>query len=116
VNPDHGLRTPGARFVHPVDQMPFMIRLADIDFEAERLRLIFQCGGNVVERIRTINFGLARAQQIEVGAVQNIDQRLCRHVFSSGCVADNHRLDLARKQGKLGVSMGRRFGLSVGRT
>jgi hypothetical protein len=40
----------GLRFVQPVDQVTFVIRLAHVDVEAELLRVVFQHAGNVVQR------------------------------------------------------------------
>ncbi len=62
-----------SRFVQPVDQMAFMIALADFDVEAQRLRMVFDLSGDFVERFRTVDFGLAHAQEIEIGSVQYKD-------------------------------------------
>lgn len=61
------------RFVQPVDQMAFMIALADVDIETQRLRMVFRLSGNFVERFRSVDFGFAHAQQVEIGSVQYID-------------------------------------------
>lgn len=70
---DHRMRTFRSRFVQPVDQMAFVVALANVDGEAERLRMVFNLAGDFVERFRTIDFGLAHSEQVEVGSVQYKD-------------------------------------------
>lgn len=63
------------RFVQPIDQLPFMIRLMAGEPHAEAVGLGGEPCIDVVKRLRTINFGLTRSQQVEVGAVEDIDER-----------------------------------------
>src|SRR3954469_16646589 len=65
--------------------MPFVIRLAHVDLEIELLGARFQSLRNVVERVGPIDFGLARPEQIEVGAVQHQDR--FGHPCPFGCGA-----------------------------
>ena len=50
-----------------------MVRLAHVDGEAARPRRIVEHPGNIVERLMPINLRLARAEQVEVGAVEDED-------------------------------------------
>ena len=52
-----------------------MVRLADVDGDAQFLRAAGQAGGDVVERVMAVDLGLAAAEQVEVGAVQDKDSR-----------------------------------------
>jgi thiazole synthase len=70
---DHRMGLIGRGFVQPVDQMAFMIALPNIDVETQRLRMVFNLSGDFVERLRTIYFGFAHAQQVEIGSVQYKD-------------------------------------------
>ena len=44
-----------------------------IDVEPEFSRAILQLAGDVVERVVAVDFGLARAEQVQVRAVENED-------------------------------------------
>src|SRR5215471_5197709 len=64
-----------ARFLDPVDELPFVIGLPEIDLEVERggtrqtpLLDIGQC-------VATVNRGIANPEQVEIGAVQDKDGR-----------------------------------------
>ena len=70
---DYRMGSVGRGLVQPVDQMAFMVALANVDVEAERLGMVFNLSGNLVERCRTVNFGFAHAQQVEIGSVQYED-------------------------------------------
>ena len=59
------------RLVQPIDQMAFMVGLAEINIEAQCLRLIVQPPGNIVERVGPVNLWLTRAEQIEIGSVED---------------------------------------------
>ena len=50
--------------MQPINQMAFMIGLADIHRHAQRLRLILKLTGNIVERVRPINIRFPRAEQV----------------------------------------------------
>src|SRR3546814_4229023 len=50
-----------------------MVRLAAFEAEAECGRLCFEPRVNIVERVVAIDFGLARAEQVEVGAGEDED-------------------------------------------
>jgi len=60
-------------FMQPVDQMAFMVALANVDLEAERAGMVFDLPGDFVERFRTVDFGFAHAQKVEIGPVQYKD-------------------------------------------
>ncbi len=66
-------------FVNPVDQMSLMIGLPHLDINAQFLRTIFEFAGNIVERIRAINFGLTQPEQVQIGPVQNKDDGFIAH-------------------------------------
>src|SRR5690606_10103288 len=72
-------RAAPGRLVQPVDQMALMVRLAHVDPDAQRLRLVLQPRRDVVERVPAVNLRLARAEQVEVGPIEDIDQRWRRH-------------------------------------
>lgn len=57
--------------MQPVDQMAFMVGLTDVELQPKRIGLVFQAPGDVIESVGAINLRLARAEQIEVGAVQD---------------------------------------------
>ncbi len=67
----HRLRTRAMRLVQPIDQMAFMVGLAKINVKTLRLRLIVQPSGNIIERVGAVNLWLPRAEQIEVGSVED---------------------------------------------
>jgi hypothetical protein len=69
----HRLRAHSMRLVQPIDQMALMVGLAEIDVKTERLRLIVQPSGDIVERIGPINLRLSRAEQIEIGPIEDED-------------------------------------------
>lgn len=69
-----------ARFVDAVDNGAFMVGLEVVHCEAEALALGFGCGDDVGERCAAVNGGLARAEEVQVGAVDEED------VFRHGCV------------------------------
>jgi hypothetical protein len=52
---------PRLRLVQPVDEMPLVIRLAQIDFQIELAGAVFHPARNVVQRVRAVDFRLARA-------------------------------------------------------
>ncbi len=56
--------------------MAFMIGLAKIDPQTHRLRLILKPPGYVIKRVCPIDFRLAHPEQIQVGAVQDINYGL----------------------------------------
>jgi hypothetical protein len=67
----HGLCPHRMRFVQPINQMAFMVGLAEINVEPQGLCLIVQPPSNIVERIGAINLRLARAEQVEVRSVKD---------------------------------------------
>ena len=64
------LRAFGLRLVQPVDQMPFMVGLPEINLRPGFARLVIEHRGNIVERVMAVNLRLAGAQQVQIGAVQ----------------------------------------------
>src|SRR3546814_9313818 len=54
--------------------MALVVRLPHVDRAIERARAILELPGDIVERIVAVDLGLAQAQQIEVGAVQDEDR------------------------------------------
>ncbi len=62
-----------SRFVQPVDQMAFMVALANVDVETQRMGMVFNLSGDLVECRRTVYFRFAHAEQVEIGSVQYKD-------------------------------------------
>jgi hypothetical protein len=60
--------------VQPIDQMALMVGLAKVDIEPQRLRLIVEAARNIVKRIGPVNLRLAHSEQVEVGAVEDVDE------------------------------------------
>src|SRR3546814_6452465 len=52
-----------------------MVRLPAFEAEAECGRLCFEPRMNVVQRVVAVNLGLARAEQVEIGAGEDKDGR-----------------------------------------
>src|SRR3546814_13079952 len=67
------LRPREMRLVQPVDQHALVVRLAAIDAQAERDRLVGEPRVNVVQRVMAVYLRLARAEQVEIGARQDED-------------------------------------------
>ena len=63
--------------------MAFMIGLAHIDFEPQFAGAVFQHSGDIVERVGAIHLRLARAVQVEIGAVEDENGR-CHWERSAG--------------------------------
>src|SRR6185437_705468 len=66
-----------AGFVQPVDQLRFGIGLAEIDLEAVALGALDAALLDVGQCLLAVDIGLADAEQIEIGSVQN--QHRSRH-------------------------------------
>jgi len=67
---------PGAArrgLVQPVDQMAFMVGLAEVEGYAQLPGPIAHHPSDIVERVAPINLGFAGAEQVEVGAVEDKD-------------------------------------------
>ncbi len=75
----HCQRTARTGFVQPIDDMAFVVGLADIEREAQRRRLRFQPLGNIVQRVMALDMRFAAAQQVQVGAVQHHHEWLVGH-------------------------------------
>ena len=67
------MRALGMGFLQPVDQMAFMVGLAEIDLHMGAIGRILHPPGNVVQRVIAVNVRLARAEHVEIGSVQHID-------------------------------------------
>lgn len=74
----HRFRALGLCLMQPVDQMAFMVGLAKIDLQPQFLRLVIEAPGDIVERIGPVNFRFAHTEQVEIGAIEDIDKRICR--------------------------------------
>ena len=61
----------GIGYVKRINERAFVVRLHRLNFNAERVTKGLQAFVDGVERGRSVNRRLARAEQIEVGAVQN---------------------------------------------
>src|SRR5690606_28049954 len=72
----HGFRAGDIGLVQPVDEYAFMVRLAAFERKAELFRLRLEAGVNVIERLMAVNLGLARAEQVEIGAGEDVDDGL----------------------------------------
>ena len=76
------------RLVHPVDQHAFVVALAEVCRQAELARL---CRAGCVDLGQgggAVNVGLARAEQVEVGAVED-EEGVGHGAGLAGC--DNQR-------------------------
>src|ERR1700745_234251 len=65
-----------ARLVNPVDQLKLGIGLAEFDVQSQLSRRAPALGLYVGQRLVSVDFGFALAEQVQVGAVQNIDDRV----------------------------------------
>ncbi len=61
------------RLLDPVDQCALVVRLERLDLAAELLGELLERGVDLGERGVAVDLGLARAEQIEVGPVQDHD-------------------------------------------
>ena len=57
----------------PVDELTFVVGLAEADFETHAFRPLLTGCLDLAERRRAIDLRLTRAEKVQVGAVQNID-------------------------------------------
>ena len=67
----HSLGTTGLCLMQPVDQHALMIGLAQIDGKPQSHCLLFQHHADIVERLRPVNLWLTRAEEVEIGAVED---------------------------------------------
>jgi hypothetical protein len=72
---DHDRVAARARALDRVDQPALVVRLRALDGDAARVAAPHQLGVDLGERGRPVDQRIARAEQVEVGAVQ--DQQLC---------------------------------------
>ena len=63
-----------AGLLDPVDQLALVVGLAEVDLEPERLAGLPAVLLDVVERLAAIDPGLALAEHIEVGTVEDEDR------------------------------------------
>lgn len=70
---DHRMGGFRRSFVQPVNQMAFVIALANIDVQAQRLGMVLNLSGDLVECFRSVDFRFAHAEQVEIGPVQYKD-------------------------------------------
>src|SRR6516165_8497452 len=73
---DYDAGGPLARLVNPVDQLKLGIGLVEFDLQSELSGRVPALGLYVGQRLVSVDFGLAFAEQVQVGAVQNIDDRV----------------------------------------
>ena len=59
------------RLVQPIDQMAFMVGLAEINVETQCLCLIVQAPCDIIKRIGPVNLWLPYTKQIEIGSVED---------------------------------------------
>src|SRR5262249_17720506 len=65
-----------ARLVNPVDQLKLRVGLAEFDLQSQLSTRAPALSLYVGQRLASVDFGLALAEQVQVGAVQNIDDRV----------------------------------------
>src|SRR5262245_5935584 len=65
-----------ARLVNPVDQLKLGVSLAEFDIQSQLSAHAAALGFYVGQRLTSVDFGLAVAEQVQVRAVQNIDDRI----------------------------------------
>lgn len=68
---DDGQNAARTGFVQPINEVAFVVGLAQIDFEPHVGGLILQRGGDAVERVMAIYFRFTTAKQVEVGAIEH---------------------------------------------
>jgi hypothetical protein len=73
----YGLRALGLSLMEPIDQMTFVVRLAEIDIGAVCSGYIIQPSRNIVKRVTAVNLGLSRSKQIKIRAIQNENYGPC---------------------------------------
>src|SRR6266481_4415060 len=66
---------PAARLLDAVDQLAFMVGLVEIDVKSELLRVLPAGLLDIGQAAAPINCRLARAEQIEIGSVEDEDRR-----------------------------------------
>src|SRR5712675_141259 len=64
-----------ARLLDPVDELAFMIGLPKFDLEVERSSPCEAALLNIRQRVMSVNRWIAHPEQIEIGAVQDVDAR-----------------------------------------
>ena len=60
------------RFLDPVDDLAFMVRLAEVDLKSQVCADPAASRGDVVERLEAVDLRLPSTQQIQVGPVQHV--------------------------------------------
>ena len=60
--------------VQAIEQMTFMVGLAEIDLQPQLMRQIVKATCNVIKRIGPVNLWLAHTKQVEVGAIEDVDE------------------------------------------
>ena len=83
------------RLVQPVDQMPFVVRLAQVDFQPQFAGAILQHAGNIVERVRPVDFRLAQAQL--VGWLEGLFQGIQATLFTQQMAAQGQFDEMRRR-------------------
>src|SRR3954447_7310321 len=68
-------RAGGARIMNPGDELAFVIGLAEDKLDAPLLADRSQAGLEIGERVAAINGGLARAEKVQVRAIEDEDGR-----------------------------------------
>src|SRR5579871_6093401 len=68
---DHDARSVAARILNPDDQFAFVIALAELDRQAQLAAMASARLFDIGERIGPVDFGFARAEQIEVRTVEH---------------------------------------------
>lgn len=69
IDDDRVCRADG--FLYPLDQLSLEIGLSELDVHSEIGADFLTLGGNVMQRLVTINFGLPGAEQVEVGSIDD---------------------------------------------
>src|SRR6476660_9515708 len=74
---NNGARLLGVRFLNPVDQFALLVRLPEDDVQAEPLGGVSAKLFHVGKRRAPVFFRLARAEQVHIGSVEDVNCRLC---------------------------------------
>ncbi|OPZ04388.1 MAG: hypothetical protein BWZ08_02709 [candidate division BRC1 bacterium ADurb.BinA292] len=92
-----------ARPVQRVDQLPFLIALVKFHVDRQTARLPAQPVLQILQRLMTVDFGLAVAEQVQIRAVQHENAHDARFAFQRRIVAGT-RAPAGRRRARRGVS------------
>src|SRR5687768_14790629 len=72
-----GAVDPPTHGVDALDQLPFPVLLRELELDAQLLRDVAQFSLDIFERLVPVNLRLSRAEQVQIGAIENSDFHRC---------------------------------------